>query len=306
MTIAYRSAFEQWDTQAAVRRFSFTFSLAGEVAGTWFPLEDCPFASHPAVRAEGRGPCVQAAALLAYLDFTITLESECIGPTCRDLALGRIGAGYGGDVIRDALRIGCDEAFHALLCQELADHVSRASEVPRPRIAEHHYLRRVRELRARTAGPTPEQFAFCAAVVAETVITKSLSHDWLNEALRPEVRSFLREHYRDEVRHTVFFTECLRLAWPQWPARVRTAMAAVWPDLLQAFTGVDLDTAAAAVTAAGFSPAEARRIAEESCAGGAESLRRRACYTSAVAALRQAGTGEPTETPVDVLVEPSR
>jgi len=246
---------------------------------------------------------VLAATLLAYLDFTVTLESECIGPTCRDLALGKIGAVYDADLVRDALRVGCDEAFHALLCEQLADYVLRSSGVPRPRVGEHHYLHRVRELLAHTVGPTREQFAFCAAVVAETVITKSLSHDWQNADLRPEVRSFLQEHYRDEARHTVFFTQCLRVAWPQWPAAVRAAIAAVWSDLLSAFTGVDFETAAATLVAAGFSPDEACRIVAESCADGAESLRRRACYSSALAALRRASTASPAVAPVDVFAE---
>ena len=119
---------------------------------------------------------------------------------------------------------------------------------------------------------------FCAAVVAETVITKTLLKDWNDQALRPEVREFLLQHYRDELRHSAFYGQVLGQVWPQWDEDLRRALAPHWSALTLAFVEPDPQLSLAALAQAGFSDREAWRITAE-------------CQARALAAQGPAGLG---------------
>ncbi|HYV44933.1 MAG TPA: diiron oxygenase [Myxococcaceae bacterium] len=288
--MGYRSPFDQWDEKAAVRTMPATDRRwAPDAEGSWFGAESWSAANHPEVLASGRRQQVLAALLLGYLDFTLQLETHHIAPVSRDLVLRRLGADYADAVVRDALRVQCDEAFHGLFCEELAAHVAQVTGLQREPFPEHLFFRRVRELAAPACGPmSAPQYQFCVAVVAETVITDSLRKDWRGEDLRPEVRHVLLQHYKDEARHSTFFSQVLQLVWPQWPERVRAAMSPLWAELVRAFLAVDEALVARALELAGFSPAQARRIVAGTADGGTPG-ERGASISLTLKALRRAG-----------------
>ncbi len=292
MTPAYRSPFTTWIDKAAVRSMPMAhWTAAGR--GQWFPADQWSVAAHADVVGSGRGELVVAGLLLGYLDFTIELESTCVGPASRAIALARLDAGYDEEIARDALRLQCDEAFHALLCQELRQHVCAQTGLPAVRIPEHRFMRRVRELRELLAGRVPaEQVEFCAAVVAETVITKTLLKDWNDAELRPEVREFLLQHYKDELRHSAFYGQALAQIWPQWSGAVRAALAPHWSALALAFIEPDPELSLAALTQAGFAERDAWRITSECHARAVAAADRRASLDATLRALRKAGVVE--------------
>jgi hypothetical protein len=295
----YKSPFARWSAQSSVRTLVVDRGQwRQDAAGNWFSVEDWDAViSHPEVAGVGRQQQVLAALLLGYLDFTVRLEACCIGPVCSDLAMRRLAADCGAEVVRDALRVQCDEAFHALMCEELAGHTSQATGLNPRDFPEHRFFRRVRELAALARGRmSEEQYAFCVAVVAETVITDSLQKDWRDSGLRPEVRDVLLNHYKDEVRHSAFFSQLLGLLWPQWPEAARAAMAPLWPELVQAFLRVDTEVVTVAVEKAGFPAVQAARIVSESL--GAESWRaeRGASIDLTLRALKKAGVLSPMVT----------
>jgi hypothetical protein len=292
MPQAYRSPFTTWIDKAAVRSMPMAHWMSTG-AGQWFPADEWSVAAHPDVVASGRGELVVAGLLLGYLDFTIELESSCVGPASRSVALARVGARYDDEVARDALRLQCDEAFHALLCQELRQHVHAQTGLNPVRITEHRFIRHARELRERLAPAVPAELVdFCAAVVAETVITKTLLKDWNDQALRPEVREFLLQHYKDELRHSAFYGQVLGQVWPQWDEALRHALAPHWSALTLAFVEPDPQLALAALALAGFADREAWRITAECQARAVAALDQRASVEATLRALRKAGVAE--------------
>jgi hypothetical protein len=285
----YRSPFALWKEKAAVRSMPLApWIVPGE--GRWFPNDPWSVAAHPTVTASGRAHLVAAELLAAYLDFTIQLESMCVGPVSRDIALGLVGAEYPDELARDALRVQCDETFHALLCHELRRHVVDYAGIAAPRVAQHSFLRVVSTLREQLAPFAPAASVdFCAAVVAETVITKTLLKDWDEGELRPEVREFLLRHYKDELRHGAFFAQALRIVWPQWDDDVRHAIEPFWSELTLGFLSPDADLALGALEAAGFAAHEAQPIVRDCMRHAADATEVRASISGTLAALHDAG-----------------
>lgn len=250
----YRSPFASWQRTAGVRTFAWD-EAAFAADGQWVPHGYFAEADHPAVAPEAlRGP-VGAALLLGHLHFTRRLESELIAPVCGRLACR--AEGEPEEIARDAIMIQCDESFHALLCAELARRVVDAQPLAALRFGEPRFLAHVRQVRAALAGRVAAaRVDFAAAVVAETIVTRTLAEDWRDPAVRPNVRAFLKIHHRDEARHSAYFSQALALAWPAWPEEERAAIAAAWDGLVEAFARPDLAMIGAALRAGGTAQAD--------------------------------------------------
>lgn len=254
----YRSPFVTWERSAGVRSFAWDEEAHSD-EGQWVPLGYFARTGLGAVAPAALRGSTGAALLLGYLDFTRRLESELIAPVCSRLA-AKPPRGE-EQLARDAVMTQCDESFHALLCMQLSAHVSAQSGLAAPMFGEPRFLRHVRELRAALAGVVPgDEVDFAAAVVAETIVTRTLAEDWRDTAVRPRVRAFLKVHHYDEARHGTFFSQALALCWRRWPGEVRAAVAVAWDGLVEAFATPDLDMIAVALRAAGNDEASVTEV----------------------------------------------
>jgi hypothetical protein len=286
MIAGYRSPFRDWDRHATVRSMRVDGWPSVE-SGAALPFDRSSVVAHPAVSQSQRADAVAVGLLLGYLDFTTTLEVNCITPVSSEIGLGHLGC-YSEELAQDAFRVQCDEAFHALLCTRLGAHVRQRTGLS-PAFHDHHFLTRVAELRNRaTPLASTAQFDFCAAVVAETVITKSLMKDWRDESLHPDLRFLLLQHYRDEARHCAFFSQALEIIWPQWDMQTRESIAPHWADLICAFTDPDAGVSLSALQAAGFSEQESCAIVED-CSGDYRSAEDRPVLRHTIHSLRRIG-----------------
>lgn len=290
----YQSPFTDWHRTASVRSMASGDWLAGP-PGAWMPDEPGSVLSHPALRGQCLASQARAAAglLLASLDFTVKLENQLIARVAHDIAARGLQARYPDAVVADALRVQCDEAYHALLAQELMARVRALTGAQAPRRG-HRFLRHVDQIAMAAAadGVDAALVRFCAAVVAETLITKSLRDDWLDTGLQQDLRAFLHHHYQDETRHSAYFARLLELAWPQWTVPTRRALAPLWAGLVDAFLMADEDATLDALQDAGLAGDEARRVLRD-CATPQGVLRRRqASIQQTLHALRRAGALE--------------
>ncbi|AJY39293.1 P-aminobenzoate N-oxygenase AurF family protein [Burkholderia humptydooensis] len=286
MDAAYRSPFDDWHRAASVRSMPAGAWLTGG-AGAWIADEAGGALSGLAAR-DARRERAAGGLLIAHLSFTVALENALISQVARDIAARALHADYGDEVVADALRVQCDEAYHALLAQELMTRVRAATGADRPRRAPG-FLRHVDRLVATLPSVDAPVLRFCAAVVAETLITHTLRDDWRDDGLQPDVRTFLRRHYLDEARHSAYFSRLLTLLWPQWPAGVRDALRPQWPGLIDAFLFADARITTDALEDAGLTACEIDRAMSACSAPDAMHRRRAQSTRQTLHALRVAG-----------------
>lgn len=288
--LEYRSPFRHWDQQSTVRtKQAADYRRELRPDRAWFPASRSFFSNHAAVAESDRKHIVLAAELLNYLDFTIRLETDWIIPVARDIVARAIDGDYEASVVRDALCLQCDESYHALICEELAENVAQETGLKRASNSDHEFFRIARRLRDHSrAAISSAQFGFCVAFVAETVITESLQEDWQDHSLDDSVRALLFHHHRDESRHSAFFMQLLPMVWRRWPDSAREAMKPIWGELVQAFTRIDEDAASTILEVSGFGVEDARRIAQECRAARGESADRAACSALTLRGLQRA------------------
>jgi hypothetical protein len=287
----YRSPFSTWETLATVKiKRAHPGAWLKGGAGNWLPDDPWSVAAHPAVPPALR-PGVSAALLLARLDFTVQLENACISRVARDIAARALPGEYPEQMVIDALRVQCDEAYHALLALELMAHVERLAGVRRER-HEHRFLKEVERVQHARASGDSIRIAFCAAVVAETVITKMLKDDWRDSQVQRDVRTFFMHHCRDEARHSAFFSQALKIVWPQWEPHVRSVLQPLWRDLITWFVLPDADVEEAVLVAAGIRESDATRIVDDCRLRACAASGRRVSVEATLLSLKRAGVCE--------------
>ena len=116
------SYFDHWDTKSWVRAKPFRTS---PIAGLPFSPDLVPLASHPVIAADPeKRLALLGYRLFAHLKFTTKLELDPVNPICAALGQARVHTGLTTRQRRDALRICCDEAGHALFVELFADRVA--------------------------------------------------------------------------------------------------------------------------------------------------------------------------------------
>lgn len=241
--IQYRSPFVQWERNAAVRTFCLD-KIDWSAPGLWAPVGHLAVMDDPDIEALLEGP-MGAALILGHFYFTQRLENELIAPVSARLASGALS--NRSDFMQDALRLGCDESYHALICMQYGAQVRALSGIEKLDFGIPRFLRHVREMRIVLQGSVDAaDLDLAAAAVSETIVTRTLGEDWHDVTVRAPIRSFLKMHHLDEARHSAFFTQALAFAWSGWDTSTRDAIEAAWDGLVEAFAAPDIEMLAVA------------------------------------------------------------
>lgn len=245
--VAYRSAFKAWDHKASVRVFSSPKNYDwDDFSGYWVPLTEGSVLNHPMI-PDGIKPKLSAYLLIGNLDFTYSLEQCLIAPVSANLVVGELLSQLPQAVKVDALKIQCDEAFHALQAYALTERVRHATGIETPLQLGSHFLRFVDSVVESDADISEDLVRFCAVAISELLITKSLRDDWRDLPLPQEIANFFHEHYKDEARHSVYFSWLLESLWGTWPQVTRDIVSELWPQLIDAYLDSEIHIARGAL-----------------------------------------------------------
>jgi hypothetical protein len=262
---AYRSAFQNWDTRAGVRAAPRRVVAAADAALRFFSPDLVPVARHPLVRALP-GPVFDTLLvqhLYRYLDFTAKLEYLVVNRTVIGIAHGSVDVPVPESMRFDALKMYCDEAYHALAAVDLRRQVEQvtgaAARVPH----EPYFLRRLQQILAELPAEQRGLAELMFVIISETLISASLAEIPDSDDLVPAVRESIRDHALDEGRHHAYFAVFLRHLWGALdPARRRLA-GRLAPRLMDAFLHPDLESMRTELVGHGMSKDLAEQVLGE-------------------------------------------
>lgn len=272
---AYRSAFTTWDAKAAVRSAPRRV-LDDPAPAEAFPPELVPVLRHPLVRglplAGRQSLLVQH--LFRYLDFTAQLELLVVNDTLTRLGL-QSAYGLTDEMRLDALRMVCDESYHAMFSVDMKLQVARAYGVSAPRDERAWFLVRFERLLAETDETLREVGRLLFVTVSETLISATLAEQANGTGGPAAVRELLQDHALDEGRHHAFFAGFAKHLWARLDASERQWAGRTVPRLIDIFLGVDEAAVRADLVGAGLGHDQARQVTAETFGGSDVEAHRR-------------------------------
>ena len=239
---AYRSPLDTWNERAAVRTSPRRRIPAKAANLLFFSPDLVPVAAHPLVRAlpEGVFRQILIQHLYRYLDFTAKLESIVVNQAVLGIALGTAGVWLPTGMRFDAYKIYCDEAYHTLMCADLAAQARVITGVS-PRLPrEPFFLRRLAQIQEGIPAEFRSLAELLFVIVSETLISATLAEVPDSADVISAVRETVSDHAGDEGRHHAYFAMFLKLLWGQLTPAERDR-AGVWvPRLADAFLQPDV------------------------------------------------------------------
>ena len=212
--------------------------------GLFFPPELVPIAAHPEVARLGQAVVreVLIRRLYTYLQFTITLETECITPVSYNIARDQLGLNLPSEMMLDAYLIATDECYHAYFCSDLINQVEKLTGVSQGREVTPLFLRRLNEVKSGIAKQYHPAVDALFAVVSETLISSILSQIPRDPRVMSAVREAVRDHAKDESVHNVFFRQFFEYMWQRMSLPDRQVLGPVLPKFILAFLEPDYES----------------------------------------------------------------
>lgn len=231
-----------------------------------FPEKDIPYLAHEAVAtlpiAERRALVTRH--LYQYLLFTVHLETKVVNRGVAMLAHDDVGYPVSAKTRLDALKIYCDEGYHALYNLDIVQQIEQATGTAALPYDFQPRLDRLDRTAGRFLPEHPQLARLLQVVVFETVVTSILADVPRDPTVFRVVRTVVADHARDEVHHHAFFVRFFRDLWVHLPPTLRTTVANAIPHLIDDCIRPDLGAVHVSLSAAGLAPSLVADILHDS------------------------------------------
>jgi len=242
--VEYRSPLANWDRRASVRAAPRRVLGADFHTVDPFPADLVPIMRHPLVA--GLDSQVRRSILTShltrYLDFTAQLEYLVVNRAVLGIAHGTVAVKLPDEMRFDAMKIYCDEAYHALFSMDLRQQVT-GGRLAVPATGERPvFLTRLDEIKAGLDLQWTALVDLLFVTVSETLISASLADVATYRDGDEAVRATIHDHAVDEGRHHAYFATFLVHLWGVLNTAERRIAGTVLPSLIHAFLSPEQDS----------------------------------------------------------------
>jgi P-aminobenzoate N-oxygenase AurF len=274
--------------RTGVRRVFLAEMEQGKV---FFPGHLVPYLAHEDVRAlpPGRARELTVRHLYQFLLSATHMETRIVNRAAELIATNRAGLDLPARARLDAFKVYCDEAYHALYSQDLADQIAAVTGIPIPPCDYGALVDRLHETGNRLLPGEPRLVALLQVVVFETLITSVLNELPNDASVVTAVRDVMRDHARDEGRHHRFFAAFLHELWAQLDSSLRVPVALMMPALIRGCLLWDVDPVRSSLELAGLDAPAADRVVRDCYNGASGAGRIREICQATVRSCRSAG-----------------
>lgn len=296
-TNEYRSRMACWDRKANVRAVPRRTINTDTRERLYFSPDVVPITSHPWVVEHGEAfiPELLTKHLYRFLDFTTVLESLVVNPVALAVANGLIGVDIPREMRFDAYKLYCDEAYHALYCEDLKRQVELATGVAVGSAPEPRYMRELRATEACLPTASLRSLArIFFVIVSETLISHTLTNVPDDPRVDSAVREVIADHAQDEGRHNAYFGSLLKIVWPRLSQTHKDEIGPLLPGFVLGFLAPDLRQIQDDLEQAGVSRRRAVDLLHETYPASAERARAAARSTLRHFAEANMFTHQPT------------
>ena len=238
---AYHSFAATWDDRATIRTRPRRHVENDDKL--FFPLSRQPLVLSATFQQE----CAHALefvlvqSLYKFINDVVIFETEIVDNTARRIAKNLFAISFPPACRYDAMTVVVDEAYHALVAidfmqqtialtglhpLELPNEIELSQAIPMALVQAPAYLHDAVEL-------------ICVAI-SENTVTHDVAAFAKDATLKNSIKGLMADHLLDEGRHSVFWTQLVRLYWQTASEEDRCLIASVLPVFLSHYLVNDL------------------------------------------------------------------
>lgn len=213
----YKSKLIKWYDTASVRTRPRRIFLKEDCTNKvfWVP-ELAPISQHPLILEKELSSKVLFYYLYLHLNFTIKLEQEVVNSVVGKISQRKIEFDVPEEMILDAFKIYCDEAYHSFSYADFKFQLETNLEVSVDFPKEPSFLRQLREIQNEFSDSSLFQLTeIFFVIISETLISTVLNKTPKDKRLINTVRQLISDHALDEAYHHAYFSNLLPIIWSQ-------------------------------------------------------------------------------------------
>jgi len=239
----YRNSLSLWDRVASVRIKPRRILLNENILekSFWLP-ELAPVSSHPFVVEKELSNDILTQHLYLHLDFTIRLEQDIVNPAVCQIAHRNLCFSMPEEMIFDAYRIYCDEAYHALFYADFKSQVESFTGIKPISLGTPTFLRKFQEIQDSQPKIPSQLIKIFFVIVSETLISSVLKKIPKDEFVVEEVRQIIHDHACDEAYHSIYFANLFKVVWHQLEQEQQILIGKLLPEFIKIFLEPDFDS----------------------------------------------------------------
>lgn len=239
-----KNPFSEWHEKSSVRSRENTYDLYNLdleylKKTPWFTNNSLPYLADPRISnlGEDANRYITASHLVNFLEYTTLLEHRIVNKAIEYITQESLVDGLPTVVRKNALLLYTDEAYHALISDQVADQVAEIFNIN----TNHKSHVRVTNLE-KIANDVPEDLKaitwFLIAFVSETVISKSFLTMSKSTLIEP-IYDMLKDHLEDECVHAKYFADLFPLVWENIRTEERKYLGEILIKIIRSFATID-------------------------------------------------------------------
>jgi hypothetical protein len=200
----------------------------------YFSPDLVPIVRHPLVVR--LGPSVRREILIQhlynYFDFTSCFEVEVVNWGVKRIFLKKTGFELPEEMLFDAYKIYCDEAYHSLFCADLKIQIQAVTGVAPNQLDFESFLSKLDKVQSAVPEDLKPTTRLCIVILFETLISLILHQIPRDERVISAVRQSVSDHADDEARHHSYFSTFLDIIWPQITKQQQSIIGPLLPHFI--------------------------------------------------------------------------
>lgn len=237
----YRSHADFWEDSATIR--TRPRRELEEEQLLYYPIERQPLCMHPRIDELGfeKLNYVLLQSLYKYFNDIIIFETEIVNKLARSIAIEQFPFNFPFHCRHDAMSVVIDEDYHAYVAMDYMHQVISQSGVE-PIILPD-------EIELSVAIPStinqlPEVYRagmeLIAVGISENTITADVASFSRNSSIKPSLKGLMNDHLADEGRHSIFWTNLVRMYWISIDEKARSAIGSMIPIFIDHYLSNNL------------------------------------------------------------------
>jgi len=242
----YKSYLKNWDTAAGVRsRPHRQLDNSEPLTKSYFSRDFVPISKHAEICALEKTVQEEILTqhLYRYLRFTSVLEHVVVNNVAMAIAQDCLSVDLPEEMIFDAYKLYCDEAYHAYFSIDLLRQVQHQSGITPKLLRWPNFVIKLREIQHQMPNLEAQKLVeIFFVIVSETLISGTLVGLPQEESVVTAVRDIVRDHSLDEGKHHQYFASLLRILWPKLTTTQKKTVGPILPQLIFNFLTPDVDS----------------------------------------------------------------
>ena len=177
---------------------------------------------------------VEIQLLYKYLRFTEYLETKLVNKVILKIFNDEYSLGFPDKLRKEAYKIYCDEAYHALQAADMIEQIEEVSGVAPLKIPVDIDAE-LKQLEAIFPTEIAPYFDLFFVSVAENLVSQELNGYIKDKSIHPQILALMRDHARDEMAHAQFFRDIMHQIYLQIGEQLFEQFVGYIPQFLEAY-----------------------------------------------------------------------